>query len=499
LVAIGDSLTQGFQHLAISRPEWSYPAMIARALGLGQGEFRLPEFGPARLGGIPLNLEALARGLESWFGGEVTPDEIVAAICYGYWHAARIERWWEVGPGREPASTGPLHHNLAVWGFEVADSYLLNSANCAENILPPLGALDWPIASEPMYRTALRVLNPGHLAEQAALGQVECLERIARTEGPVENLILFLGANNALPAVIRLAMTDSEPGDCRRLPHQRKGVLWRAEDFAACYAELAARVRKLQDAKLVGRVFVGTVPDVRIPPVCRGVNREDSPNGDQPDAAGFYDYYSHFWIWDDDFRDNPDEYDYLTRLDALVLRSTVNAYNTTIRGHARENGWEVVDIHELLQQLRYRSTRGRPTYVFPQGLLNALAANPSTSYLTDPVECAKVGRDPTRPIDARFLLVRDGRIAKGGLFGLDGIHPTTVAYGIVAHEFLRVMSVDRENLAARLNWDAIVANDTLITDPPAVIGDLHDWLGWVEHTGLVLKAIGLLAPRGGAG
>ena len=34
LVAIGDSLTQGFQSGPILNTEWSYPAMIARSLGL---------------------------------------------------------------------------------------------------------------------------------------------------------------------------------------------------------------------------------------------------------------------------------------------------------------------------------------------------------------------------------------------------------------------------------------------------------------------------------
>ncbi|MBX3722053.1 MAG: hypothetical protein KF713_09450 [Turneriella sp.] len=42
LVAIGDSLTQGFQAMAITHCDQSYPAIIADCLGLDQ--FRLTDF-----------------------------------------------------------------------------------------------------------------------------------------------------------------------------------------------------------------------------------------------------------------------------------------------------------------------------------------------------------------------------------------------------------------------------------------------------------------------
>jgi hypothetical protein len=51
LVAVGDSLTHGFQHFAIFKTAWSWPAMIARQLGI---DFAYPDYagGP---GGHPLN------------------------------------------------------------------------------------------------------------------------------------------------------------------------------------------------------------------------------------------------------------------------------------------------------------------------------------------------------------------------------------------------------------------------------------------------------------
>src|SRR5689334_3341715 len=51
LVAIGDSLTHGFQSDAIFNSDWSYPAMIARELGW-YDQFRHPEY--RGFGGLPL-------------------------------------------------------------------------------------------------------------------------------------------------------------------------------------------------------------------------------------------------------------------------------------------------------------------------------------------------------------------------------------------------------------------------------------------------------------
>ena len=70
LVAIGDSLTQGFLNGAIEHPEWSYPAIVAEAMGAGV--FSSPRFGGP--GGIPLNLEWLIRRLASYLTQTTIPD-----------------------------------------------------------------------------------------------------------------------------------------------------------------------------------------------------------------------------------------------------------------------------------------------------------------------------------------------------------------------------------------------------------------------------------------
>src|SRR5436309_6513161 len=59
LVAIGDSLSQGFQSGAIYNTDLSYPAIIAAEVGWTG--YRYPRYGGP--GGLPLNIELLVRQL----------------------------------------------------------------------------------------------------------------------------------------------------------------------------------------------------------------------------------------------------------------------------------------------------------------------------------------------------------------------------------------------------------------------------------------------------
>ena len=66
ITALGDSLTQGFQHGAIRRPEWAFPAMIARSFGHGVPDgHRVPDFGKL---GYPVDLEQMIVDFEQDIG-----------------------------------------------------------------------------------------------------------------------------------------------------------------------------------------------------------------------------------------------------------------------------------------------------------------------------------------------------------------------------------------------------------------------------------------------
>lgn len=489
LAAIGDSLTQGFMHGAACMPEWSYPAMVARAL---ECPFRVPSVGPAELGGLPLNLEQLARALGSAVGPALERFELPLAAARAWRFGTKLEGWWEVGPGIEPAGTGPLLHNLAITGVEPLDSYWLTARMCQDEIPPPRrDFFDAPLPSQPMYRTAVRTLNPERDPDGWEATQLTQLERLAREEGPVENLILYLGPNCAIGTTISLSVVESVPSDLEAMPGERTGSLMRPEEFTASYGEMAGRVRALQDKGLVRRVFVGTIPPAHVGPITRGVNAAGRPAG--ADASGYFDYYTRFWVWDDDFRENPELYPYLTRDDIARISARVAWMNGHIRQVAAAHGWSVVDVGGIFEGLRYRSTGGMPSYRFPRALLEALERNPATAYLRDPEACRRLGRDPAHPLDIRFFQVEGKEIVKGGIAGLDGVHPTTIGYGLIADEFLRAMSEGgSEDLTARLDWDAIVAADTLVTDPPALLGDFRRWLRLTSKLQLVGHALSQL-------
>jgi hypothetical protein len=85
----------------------------------------------------------------------------------------------------------------------------------------------------------------------------------------------------------------------------------------------------------------------------------------------------------------------------------------------------------------------------------------------------------------------------GGLFSPDGIHATTIAYGLIAHEVIRVMNLAKVEFRAptgdpkprpgAVDFSRVLASDTLINRPPtslsgnlATLGWLDDKLDWVQ-------------------
>src|SRR5260370_41903206 len=73
LVIVGDSISHGFQSGAIYNTQISYPAIIAWEMGW-YDSFQVPTY--QGFGGLPLNLEFLARDLEMKFGSGVPISEL---------------------------------------------------------------------------------------------------------------------------------------------------------------------------------------------------------------------------------------------------------------------------------------------------------------------------------------------------------------------------------------------------------------------------------------
>jgi hypothetical protein len=200
LVCIGDSLTQGFKSGAIFETNLSYPAIIAWEMGLAEGDFRYPSFSGE--GGLPMNIEYLLRRLDQQFGKDVDLLEIpLAAISLRKW-MDDVEDYWERGVGAGPIGYAGPYHNLAVWGFEVQDAFQVTADMCREMTEKPSDQWLQEAPENAMFRTALRVLNPNHSSnsEDAKATQITRATQLARNGG-VENLVVFLGANNVLSTV----------------------------------------------------------------------------------------------------------------------------------------------------------------------------------------------------------------------------------------------------------------------------------------------------------
>ena len=78
------------------------------------------------------------------------------------------------------------------------------------------------------------------------------------------------------------------------------------------------------------------------------------------------------------------------------------------------------------------------------------------------------------------------QIEKGGIFSLDGVHPTTMGYMLVAHLFLTRMKKEGAlPKKVELPWKELVDADTLAKDPPALLVNLQECLANLEeHWGL---------------
>jgi len=71
------------------------------------------------------------------------------------------------------------------------------------------------------------------------------------------------------------------------------------------------------------------------------------------------------------------------------------------------------------------------------------------------------------------------KIIKGGIFSLDGLHPTTIGYGLMANVYYIAMVQAGVKFHKRLDWDHIIAEDSLITNPTILLKELRSVLGYL--------------------
>jgi hypothetical protein len=280
------------------------------------------------------------------------------------------------------------------------------------------------------------------------------LQHLIDKEGELDTLILWLGSNDCLGTVTCLEIRDMEQPDITGDPEtRRQWNLTHPQVFKEDYTELVARIRQIIPPQT--KVFVGTLGYVTIPPIIQGIGEFDGE---------YFDYYGRFYVNDSNFAFLwPNKY--LTREQAQFIDHRIDTFNKIITGIVAQQGpnWRLVETGQMLHRLAVKRNNWQHTPDCPLFEFYAQRGLPHHSLLQ---------LWPT-PNTLRLGTVNSRRYT-GGLFSLDGIHPTTIGYGMLAEEFLRVMQQAGVAGAdpARLNWREIIAQDTLIQRPPLLWDDV---------------------------
>lgn len=453
LVVIGDSLSQGFNNGGIYRTDVNFPSFLQRCFD-PEPIFDQPSF--TAQAGIPINLEVLVRGLSDEFGDDIDLGEILPALNHTVKTLKRIKKYWEGGLKDLRVQRDMPYHNQSIWSFNISDSWIVNEKNSREyiNSTPERFTVFDMLPEHAKFTTARLVLNPSLNKEYEERTQFNNAERLAE-DGGIENLIVCLGHNNMIAAITDLKLIWSEEDDLDIFPANRTHTVYRPEHFEKQYRAMAERVSKLN----AQRVFIPTLPYVTIPPVCRGVNSDLSSM-----RLGYFDYYTHFWVWDEDF--DPDKHAYITKDEAIQLDLTMDEYNSIIRKVADEYGWNVVPIAKNVAGMARRRLGGEILRDYPRGLAEALKKQESTSHLVDENGDVLLSTEYIR-------LNKGGKLYKGGIFSLDGLHPTTIGYGLMANVYMKTMAKAGVNFQRSIDWDEVVREDSLISDPPKLLAELR--------------------------
>ncbi|MBC8152132.1 MAG: hypothetical protein H7Z72_04410 [Bacteroidetes bacterium] len=465
LFTIGDSISQGFMSGAAARTELSYSTLLAKKLGLLPGGYAYPTVW--KQGGLPTNIESVLRVLNRRYGSNIRGIEWLTALSTINSVLDMAEAYYERGEGNETVGLPDVrsYHNVAARGFDVADAWKMTPSVALQNIRKEnskTGTDDFifGVPNASFYRTAHKVLNPSLSAQFDDFSQLSWLEHHVTESGGVENLCLWLGANNALGTVVDLEIRQT-PGDGSPvgMSHDarvhEKWNLWHPNDFKAEYKLLLDKVDAAmnQNADPNWNVFIGTVPYVSIAPLLKGVGSTVEIDGDL-----YFKYYTYF-PFTEEIAHKEDLH--LTINQVLHIDNCIRAYNEFIKSEVdRLNTaqgrkcYHIVDIAKALHQMAWKRNSGKPTYPFP-AYFEFVYPRIDTKY---------------------YHVSANGTMKQGGIFSLDGVHPTAIGQGLIAHEFGKVMQGAGVAVPAftDADWAEIFATDTLYTSPITLMGELYE-------------------------
>ena len=464
LVVLGDSLSQGFQSLAMFNTDLSYPAIIARELGCYES-FRHPEY--LASGGLPLNLEYLAREMER--RGGVTWWEEGSAASDVDDLLEKIRHYWQEGPGCVVPSSGGILHNLAIPGCDIRDLMTMTADAAKDRLAQVENARFRDRSGNAGLLLAHRILASARDPEtKRALTAVEAAT-VLGNDDRIETLIVFIGVYNAIGPVLDLQVRWSCDGyDDPIEKRKQRYNMWRPTHFEAELDKLVAQICSVN----ARHVIWATVPHVTIMPIARGVG------GKTRQGSRYFAHYTRPWVSDEEF--DSEHYPHLTSQEARAIDSAIDQYNDAMADkvrNARKEGrdWLLIDVAGLLDRLAARryglDQTARPPWWEPYELPDAIARR-------------------TPAPDSRFFASSPEGRTQGGLFSLDGVHLTTTGYAILAREFINVMAdagvvfpdaQDERREQPAIDFSRIVARDTLISKPPRSITQDLKALGWTDE------------------
>jgi hypothetical protein len=269
-------------------------------------------------------------------------------------------------------------------------------------------------------------------------------------------LIVWLGANDCLGTVLTLDVADMPSSYVGEDPFEREAFnLTSIPQFRRDYNRLADEIDAIL-SRAYGRrqVYVATVPSVTIPPITHGIGKL---------RERYFDRYGWFFRGDEYGKS-------LSRAQAQMIDERIDGYNACIGASARTHGWTLVDMATMLDQLAVRR--------------NDCSDDPGNRLR---LWLESAGHDRRHPLLALDTLpcvslytVERGpnghRRTRGGLFGLDHVHPSTLGYGLAAERFLASMIANNPDdpliANARIDWDAVIRHDTLEQRAPRLWDDL---------------------------
>jgi hypothetical protein len=483
IFTIGDSISQGFMSGAAAKTELSYSTIIAEALKIENYNYHKWEEHK-----LKFDLEKIFRALDEKYGSDIRFLEWIGATKTISDILDEAEDYYERGHGKIGKSINQqadYYDNCAVEGMDIGDAWMVTPKICFDMVrLDGKSSKDnwFSTASEPFYRNAYRVLNPNAKAEFNDYSAISWLEHVASNEG-IENVLVWLGANNALGTIFNLKINQT-PGDGKRtLEVNRKTRqewnLWHPKDFKAEYSELINRITDAltKNKCLNYNVFLGTVPLVTIAPLLRGFGEERlvrDPSGRTQRDFRYYQYYTYFPLADH-VAIKSDKV--LKFSEALFIDKTIIEFNKIIKELVDNKNadlgrkvFNIVEVSDALTDLAWKRNSGAPPYQLPETL----------KWFYPPIDTKYYNTTP------------DGKITAGGFFSLDGVHPTAIGQGIIASEFLKIMNeVNAVDNGVILNWEKIIADDTLRNKPLTNIGEMYQHEKIIELIINVYKAISI--------